>query len=211
MFHLMFDIDGTLIQSVDFDHQCYQAAIKKVTGQCLSKPSGAYRHVSDTGILMEHLAELKLTDRSRLIADVKQAFLANLKNYFSQQRAQPITGANTLIETLQCHPDVSLSLATGGWRESAEMKLKSAEIDVSNIPLASADDHHSRVQIMRTALARSGYPNAVSVTYIGDGPWDKAASAELKYRFILIGDRVQHLPAFHDFANLKQVLTQLLG
>ena len=46
---------------------------------------------------------------------------------------------------------VAISFATGGWYESAILKLESAGIKISNIPIASANDHHSRIEIMKIA------------------------------------------------------------
>ena len=47
MNHVMFDIDGTLLQSYEFDEQCYLAAIKEVTGIDLLGNWESYPHITD--------------------------------------------------------------------------------------------------------------------------------------------------------------------
>ncbi len=48
-----------------------------------------------------------------------------------------------------------------------------------------------------------------SRTYFGDGAWDKRACAELGYRFIAIGRKVEHDVRFDDFRDRDAVLACL--
>lgn len=50
---VLFDIDGTLVESCDFDTTCFQAAIKDVLGVSIDPDWSRYRHVTDSGILSE--------------------------------------------------------------------------------------------------------------------------------------------------------------
>lgn len=49
----MFDIDGTLIESDDFDSECFTEAVKEVTGFDIDTDWSRYEHVTDAGILNE--------------------------------------------------------------------------------------------------------------------------------------------------------------
>jgi hypothetical protein len=48
-----------------------------------------------------------------------------------------------------------------------------------------------------------------SRTYFGDTAWDKRACAELGYRFIAVGRKVEHDVRFDDFGDRDAVLACL--
>jgi hypothetical protein len=102
--------------------------------------------------------------------------------------------------------NISISLATGGWSETAKLKLASADISVIGIPMASSDDHFDRTEIMKLAAARSGVSGDCVITYFGDGQWDKNASEKLGFNFILVGDKLKHQPNIAHFASINAVL-----
>jgi len=45
-----------------------------------------------------------------------------------------------------------------------------------------------------------------SRTYFGDAAWDKRACAELGYRFVAVGRKVEHDPRLDDFRDRDAVL-----
>ena len=101
-------------------------------------------------------------------------------------------------------PNVSLSIATGGWAETAQMKLNSAGFDISGIPMASSNDHYSRKEIMKIALVKSKVSDIEKVTYFGDAEWDKRACKELNFNFVLVGNRFQHNQSISNFKLFEQ-------
>jgi len=48
-----------------------------------------------------------------------------------------VAGAREFLAALKSMPNVIVSIATGGWYESAVLKLASAEINIDSIPIAS--------------------------------------------------------------------------
>jgi phosphoglycolate phosphatase-like HAD superfamily hydrolase len=98
-----------------------------------------------------------------------------------------VPGAQYFIECL-LHSGYAVSLATGGWRCSAYLKLEIARLCVKKLPAAFADDALSRREIMQRSHQRAYEAYGVSgfdaVTYIGDGVWDARASPSLAYTFI---------------------------
>ena len=53
---VIFDIDGTLVESSGFEDDLYVAAVRDVLGDvCIRKAWNTYRHVTDTGILKTFL------------------------------------------------------------------------------------------------------------------------------------------------------------
>lgn len=204
MHHVMFDIDGTLIDSFAFDEQCYMDAVHQVLGVRLHNNWSTYPHVTDSGILNQHLMVNDITDyNGEIHAKIKTHFLKNLASSLSNAPAKQIAGASDFISLLSQRQDVSLSIATGGLLESAMMKLQSAGIDVTGIPLASSNDHFSRTQIMRIALNKANVTPNEKLTYFGDASWDKRACQQLSFNFILVGNRIEHNQIIDDFTNTE--------
>ena len=114
------------------------------------------------------------------------------------------------MAALESLPEVSMALATGGWEETARMKLRAAGLDRYSVPLASSSDALTRVEIMQIAETRAlGGRSANRRTYFGDGIWDKRACEKLGYEFIAIGDKVQHHARYPNFRCKLTILAHL--
>ena len=121
-----------------------------------------------------------------------------------------IAGARAFVDTLKSHPEASVALATGGWQETATMKLRAIGLDPKELCLASASEAVSRVEIMRVTEQRSLLgKRAARRTYFGDGPRDKQASQELGYDFIAIGNNVAYPKRYPDFRDSEAILAEL--
>jgi hypothetical protein len=103
-------------------------------------------------------------------------------------------------------------LITGGWRDSARLKMASAGMCFDDHPAASADDALDRESIMRLSKQRAAehYGEAFACTvYVGDGVWDARACRSVGIPFIGIGteSRATRLSAegavcvFPDFSD----------
>ncbi len=58
---VIFDIDGTLVESSGFEDDLYVAAVRDVLGDvCIRKTWNTYRHVTDTGILLQIMEENRI-------------------------------------------------------------------------------------------------------------------------------------------------------
>ena len=201
----MFDIDGTLVESYEIDSKCFVGAVKDVTGLSINSDWSKFQHVTDSGILNEALFSGEYSNIEEIKNKVKQRFLENLEASIADQPVKEIFGAAAFLNLLQSMKNVTVSLATGGWQESAIMKLESANIDFSSIPLASSNDHYSRIEIIKLAANRAAkrqYP----CTYFGDGVWDKEACSSLGYNFVLVGRKFVHDPSINNFQSAKSTL-----
>ncbi|MFK7977730.1 MAG: HAD family hydrolase [Halioglobus sp.] len=185
--HVMFDVDGTLTQSYALDSQCYIRAVESVTGIKISDDWARYQHVTDAGILNETMAEHGGDCSPQVHEQVKAAFLANLNAEVAKTSVQAVPGAPAFLDYLYSQPNVSVSFATGGWRESAFLKLESAGVPFQREAFASSDDHYSRTEIMKIAARRAGLAPGMRCTYFGDGLWDAQASRALGYAFVRVG------------------------
>jgi hypothetical protein len=80
------------------------------------------------------------------------------------------------------------------------LKLQTSGFDLAELPMASSDDSYDRTQIMRIALSRLGN-RFESVTYYGDGPWDKAACETLGWRFVAVGPALGGIESYIDIGT----------
>jgi phosphoglycolate phosphatase-like HAD superfamily hydrolase len=208
---VMFDIDGTLVESNDFDSMCLQEAIQDVLDISVHTDWGKYRHVTDSGIVLQTLDELHFPHaRDPVVESVKKCFIHRVSSYLTNHKISAIEGAPEFLSRLIDREDVKVALATGGWLESAKLKLEAAGIDVSGAPIASSSDHFSRTEIMKIAELRSGRSHYESRTYFGDSPWDLRASEALGYNFVLVGSRLEYDKSVFDFSDSNEILA-LIG
>lgn len=119
------------------------------------------------------------------------------------------TSAASFLQFLRSRNDVTLAIATGGWEETAKMKLESAGIDYSNIAFASGSDHISRIGIMKIAEKRCSANGFITKSYFGDAIWDKIASYELQYNFIFVGSRLRHSKQIDDYRSIDLALSMI--
>ena len=209
----MFDIDGTLVDSMGFDNHYYVEALRSVLNVEIDDTWRSYRHVTDGGVLEELLASREF-DRSidELRAAAKQKFVAAIRAHFVRDPAavREVAGAKALLEHLVRLPGVRVAIATGGWAETARLKLAAIGIDADAVAFATSSDANERTRIMQLAEQRAlGGAAPASRTYFGDAAWDKRACAELGYRFIAVGRKVEHDVRFDDFRNRDAVLACL--
>jgi phosphoglycolate phosphatase-like HAD superfamily hydrolase len=210
---VMFDIDGTLVDSTGFDGDRYAEAVRSVLGVDVDTTWRSYRNVTDSGILEELLdADGSGRPREELRAAVKARFVAATRAHLAREPhvLREIAGARALLETLLRAPGVRVAIATGGWAETATLKLAAIGVDPATITLSTASDAIERTRIMQLAEGQAlGGEPASRRTYFGDGAWDQRASAALGYRFIAVGRAVDHDPRFDDFRDRAAVLACL--
>jgi phosphoglycolate phosphatase-like HAD superfamily hydrolase len=192
---IMFDLDGTLVDSNTVDSQCYLQALVDVFGfdlDTIDRDWGKYPHITDAGIL-QTLCRVELGRNPTVveIGDYQHRFLELLALAFRDRPLQSIDGAREILNRLSIDSNYAISLATGAWNKTAQYKLQQAGLAGIISPMASSDDAHTRVEIMKCAYQRSiefyQQSQFETVTYVGDGIWDGVASKHLDYRFIGIG------------------------
>ena len=210
---VMFDIDGTLVDSAGFEGDFYAEAVHSVLRLPVDRNWDVYEHVSDSGILGQLLREAELDgDHAELAARVQESFVANVSAYLTDNPSalREIAGAKHLVERLLALPGVRVAVATGGWQETARLKLRLVGIDAERLAFASSSDAQARTEIMQLAAQRAmrGTPFR-RATYFGDGPWDRRASRQLGYNFIAIGRAVAHDVVYDDLRDTDAILARL--
>lgn len=205
----MFDIDGTLVDSYGFDEECYLKAAEIVLGFKMPKDWGAYKHSTDAGILEEAIEKYNVPgDKVEIQKRFKEVFIGLISEFIESNpdRVKEIEGANCFIQYLIKQDNCRLAIATGGWEETAKLKLSAAGIDVNGCSFSSSSEFRSRVEIMASAESKTGSNVPFeSRIYFGDGPWDREAAKRLNYEFILVGDRFEHENQILNFRDIRSI------
>ncbi len=194
---VLFDVDGTLVESMAVDTAIYFDAIQSVLGTVdIRERLSDYEHVTDMGILGQILDDNRLSRDADVMREIETGFVARIEDHIRSTGPFPaIDGAVGMLERCKQAPDTRVAIATGGWRQSASAKLRSAGFDLDGVPLASSNDAASRIEIMRIALARIG-TGMDSVVYFGDAEWDRRACAELGWDFVAVGPELDGILSF---------------
>ena len=210
---VMFDVDGTLVDSSGFDDDCYFAAAKEVLGLDLPTDWDQYTQATDSGILDEVIQRYGLSgDRDQIQREFERVFRHKIERYIAEHPAEvrEIKGAARFVEHLKSLNGVRVAVATGGWARTARLKLEAVGIDLRGCAFASSSDHDQRTGIMRLAEAQAadGKPFASKI-YFGDAVWDKEACRRLDYRFILVGRQIEHDSQIDDYQDIERVMSLL--
>ena len=210
MHHVMFDIDGTLVQSYEFDEEIYICAVEAVVGFEIDRNWSNYEHVSDVGILNEIIETHGLDEENEAIQHkVKEIFIREISNHISEHPTKEVPGAISFLNNLKNLNNVIVSFATGGWYETAVLKLNSAGFNYSKKFISSSNDHFKRTEIMAIAKAKYSEHNDVACTYFGDGIWDKKACEELGFNFVLVGNKTNHNQKISDFNSVNEAMAYI--
>jgi phosphoglycolate phosphatase-like HAD superfamily hydrolase len=211
---VMFDIDGTLIQTMKIDEECFVRSFKDFFGFAdIDTDWSHYPRTTDSGIFHDvFMSRIGQPPTAQDVSRFRQHFIQLLATASSQSPFSPVTGADRLLFQLAHGGSHRVSLATGGWRDSARLKMASAGMCFDDHPAASADDALDRESIMRLSKRRAAERYGESFTctvYVGDGVWDARACRSVGVPFIGIGtgSRATRLSAegatcvFPDFSD----------
>jgi phosphoglycolate phosphatase-like HAD superfamily hydrolase len=215
----VFDIDGTLCATNDVDDRCFCGVVVDMLGLSLEPNWDSFPHVTDSGILdslwRQHRARAPAHEEREAFID---AYVAALESELaaSPELFREVRGSASLLAALSA-AGWRVAIATGGWRRTAQLKLKAAGLPIDSLH-ATANDAHERTSIFGLAQ-RLADPDArcTDVVLIGDGTWDLDTARQLGWRFVGVatGSRATKLHAsgarvvVPDFADLDSVLAHL--
>ena len=211
MIAAIFDIDGTLVESFDFDGASYVSAIKEVLGEIyIDDDWSKYKNVTDSGMLRQIMEENKIQEDGQ-IEEIRKKFGELIEQYLENGgECRPTKGAISLIDKLLSNQHYKIGIATGGWKHTAKMKLRHAGFDLRNTVLFSSDDSDERVEIMEKCLSalENGFHRIV---YVGDAVWDIQATKRLGWHFIGVGPRLKGKCEcwVEDFSNCDTFMRML--
>jgi phosphoglycolate phosphatase-like HAD superfamily hydrolase len=214
----MFDVDGTLVDSLAAEVVLYPEACRQGLGiDGVSGHWDDYANPTDRGIV-EELAARRLGRRASGadFVRVEACFVALLErgHHGGETPLREVPGAAAAFAAVRALPDTLVAIATAGWRASARFKLRCAGIETGELPMATAVDAITKRDIIAVALERAlrqvAAPRFTSATYVGDSNTDRRASAELGLSFIGIDTAgwVKDAPVrFADFGDVPAFVT----
>ena len=211
---VMFDVDGTLVNSSFKEPRPYVRALKEALDIDCPANWDDISHATDTGIVADLMLQQKNTEISeKNLSTFRDLYIEYVMDDLDEtpDACVAIDGAVELIQKLTADDNVMVALATGDWGTVACFKLAAAGFDINRLVIASGDDHFDRAEIMMLARERAedrlnDEKGFKSKTYVGDSKWDKIATESLGWRFVGVGDDVKnaenHINDFTDTGDL---------
>lgn len=133
---VMFDIDGTLVDTSTFEDLCFVQAVKSIVDVDIDQDWSSFPHVSDSGIVNQLLCHIDDdVERQSILENIRSNFTELIKRHLEMSIASEIPGAKAFFNYLKERNDVVIAIATGGWRPTAELKLTSAGFEFQTSPL----------------------------------------------------------------------------
>jgi phosphoglycolate phosphatase-like HAD superfamily hydrolase len=192
---VVFDLDGTLTQTMGVDVECFVIAVTEVLQLPeIDQDWNSYEHVTDEGVIRElFMRSFGRQAQPRDTIPVVDRFIELLaaRQLSDGTAFSEISGATPLMDRLRGDSQWAIALATGAWRRSAQFKIRSAGLPLEGIPAAFAEDGPSREGIVRAAIDRAKetyrqleFERIVSV---GDALWDVKTARNLQFPFVGVG------------------------
>ena len=197
---IIFDIDGTLTDTLDLDDELYRQALSNLFDINLQDEKWEeYKKSStgtDNGLIHEiFINELKRNPKYGEINQLKLYFTQLLKSKLndSPKLFKEIPGAVTFFNNMMKSSANKVAVATGSWKESGALKLQSINLTVKNIPYGNSDSLNKRKDIIADVIYQATgvfyRQNFRRIIYFGDGAWDFEASRSLGIDFIGVDSR----------------------
>jgi phosphoglycolate phosphatase-like HAD superfamily hydrolase len=225
---VLFDIDGTLLNSQGMGRASMQHALKEVFG---SPGNPSYRYdgktdkqiVRDTMRLEGHSDDHIDSRMEQLIALYLEGLRVGAKS--GKFSVRPLPGVVEILDALEQRDDVVLGLLTGNIEPGARIKLTAAGINPDRFRVnAFGSDHEHRPELPAIAQRRASETLGLSIAgerlvVIGDTPADIECGRSLGARSIGVAsghytvEQLQtHNPyaAIPSLADTEQVLEAIL-
>jgi len=190
----IFDIDGTLTDSVSVHQTAFVFAFEEMGLADFDTNWGGYKHHTDSYIF-DSIFQLQF-HRSTTKEDV-EVFENALEKYIAIGAAtNPITEireARYFLNALTHHSDFDIVFATGSLMKPAIQKLLLADIPIHPSLISSANEILTREELLLKAIEKAkehyGNEHYDQIISFGDGLWDYETAKKLNIDFIGIGNR----------------------
>ena len=220
---LLFDIDGTLIDSAGAGVKALHRVFEEQFGRGDDFSGIEIAGRTDRGIVHQILQKAKVEPDEERTATFLEGYVSHLANELPRCPGRILPGIEELLPRLQKNPQLVLALLTGNMEQGARLKLTHYRLWHFFEFGAFADDHHDRNQLgafaRRRAREKHGLEfEAAAIDVIGDTPHDIACGKAIGARTIAVTtgrfsrDQLSvHEPdiILSDFSKVDAVLDQL--
>ncbi len=205
---IVFDIDGTLTDSVTIHQTAFIQALRQMGVQEMDTHFKDYKHHTDS-----YIAKTIYENDTHLI--FSEVELNQFESYLMEGMAsipiQEIPGARKLIHDLEIHSEYHVCYATGSLWQAAKYKLDSIGISYSDAVLVASNNLQGRADIVRQAIQKAsefyGIQAFESIISVGDGLWDLKTAKQLDIEFIGIGKKHKKILSEHGMKHHYDDLT----
>lgn len=213
----VFDIDGTLTDSVAIHQKAFVQALAAFGCSGFSTDWGSYKHHTDSYIFKTILEQQYGRDIAPEDMDQFGALLhQHIEQYTREQPVTEISGAAAFLEKLPGY-GYDIVFATGSLLAPARLKLLQAGISHPEALIITADRMYAREELVLAAIAAArqfyGVAQYETVISFGDGIWDYETARKVNIDFIGIGNPkllASGITAFHtDFSDPAAFRLQL--
>lgn len=179
---LLFDIDGTLLETGGAGRASMAGAFADVHGRAEAASGFSYAGMTDRAIVRRGLAALSVEATDEAIEAVLAAYLVRLADEVARSPSyRVLPGVTELVPSLLGLAHVAVGLGTGNVREGAYTKLRRGGIDGHFAFGGFGCDAEDRTELLRAgarrgAAALGAEVAACRVIVIGDTPKDVAAA-----------------------------------
>lgn len=179
---VIFDVDGTLIDSNDFHAEAWQKAFAKYGFEFPFEKIRAQIGKGADTLLPEFLSDKEIDEFGDQIAESRGEIFK--KEYL--ERVKPFEKVRRLFETIKADGK-KIALASSSKKEEVEEYEKIANIEDLVEKETSTDDAESskpEPDIFQAALKLLGNPNKDKVIVVGDTPYDAEAAQKAGIKII---------------------------
>ena len=195
MILVIFDVDGTLVQSDKMDSKCFARTYEGEYGRTFPTIDWSqYPHVSDTTIFKTVIQNhFNRSVHEGEEESFRKKFVANIiQNRQTMPEAfSEVPFAKQTIDLLLSDQRYVVGVATGGWRDPAIVKLNFVGIPAERLLVSGADGKETREAIIQHTIekARKQYRGINRIVYVGDAIWDVTTTRNMNLPFVGIRRR----------------------
>lgn len=186
---IVFDIDGTLLQSIA-THQLAMRQAMDASDLVHKDPEWSnYVNHTDSGVYYEaYERSFGKPPSEAECRDFEALFQTCYDGLRVANEDVEIPGAVELLRRLEASGAWLVAYATGSYRGPAEHKLQCLGVASRSCVLVTASEFRTRMEIVsdavRRRLARFEHKHHGRMISVGDGPWDARTAADLGMHFI---------------------------
>lgn len=215
----IFDIDGTLTDSVPIHKSAFTRALLHIGVEHLDSNFNGYKHHTDSYIARTAYEKTGKPFEENTFEQLSQ----KLTHLIAQSSISEINGAKKALDFWDTETEYWTVFATGSLKEPALFKLQQIGVNPKPWQLVTADDFQSREEIVNQAISlahqHTGVAQFEHIISIGDGLWDLRTAQNLNLDFMGIGPIHKEVLAANgcvlhfdnwetfDFATMAQTLS----